>query len=63
MSVGFSHGFRGVWSHALARVAILPDLIFQVPCSKPNLVPCEDAEGKETAKDAGVPTKRKRGDE
>jgi hypothetical protein len=56
---------RGVWSHALARVAILPDVIFQVLCSKPNLVPSEDTgieDSKETAKDAGVLTKRKRGD-
>jgi hypothetical protein len=54
---------RGVWPHALARVAILPDVIFEVLLSKPNLVPSNDAEGKEPAKDTGVPKKRKRGDE
>jgi hypothetical protein len=54
---------RGVWPRALARVAILPDVIFEVLRSKPNLVLSEDTEGKEPAKDTGVPTKRKRGDE
>jgi hypothetical protein len=54
---------RGVWPHALARVAILPDVIFEVLRSKPNLVPSEDTEGKEAAKDTGVPKKRKRSDE
>jgi hypothetical protein len=54
---------RGVWVHALARVAILPDVIFEVLRSKPSLVPSEDSEGKEAAKDTGVQTKRKRGDE
>jgi Ran GTPase-activating protein (RanGAP) involved in mRNA processing and transport len=58
---------RGVWPHALARVATLPDVIFEVLCSKPNLVPSEDTEGKEqeeeAAEDTGVPKKRKRGDE
>jgi hypothetical protein len=34
--------FRGVWPHALARVAALPDAIFEVLCSKPKLVPSED---------------------
>jgi hypothetical protein len=29
----------GVWPHALARVAALPDVIFEVLRSKPNLVP------------------------
>jgi hypothetical protein len=53
----------GVWPHALARIAKLPDVIFEVLRSKPNLVPSEDTEGKEAAKDTGVPTKRKRGDE
>jgi hypothetical protein len=74
--LGYRNGFRpfirapkerlpphGVWSHALARVASLPDVIFEVLRSKPNLVPSEDTEGKEAAKDIGVPTKRKRGDE
>jgi Ran GTPase-activating protein (RanGAP) involved in mRNA processing and transport len=53
----------GVWPHALARVAILPDVIFEVLRSKANLVPSEDTEGKEAAKATGVPKKRKRGDE
>jgi hypothetical protein len=56
---------RGVWPRALARVAILPDVMFEVLCSKPNLVPVpsEDTKGKEVANDTGVPQKRKRGDE
>jgi hypothetical protein len=54
---------RGVWPHALARVAILPDAIFDALRSKPSLVPSEDTEGKEAATDTGVPKKRKRGDE
>jgi Ran GTPase-activating protein (RanGAP) involved in mRNA processing and transport len=64
---------RGVWSHALARVATLPDVLFEVLGSKPSLVPSqdteaslvpsEDTEGKEAAEDTGIPTKRKRGDE
>jgi hypothetical protein len=54
---------RGVWSHALARVAILPDVIFEVLRSKPNLVPSEETGGKEAAESTGVPNKRKRGDE
>jgi hypothetical protein len=58
---------RGVWSHALitARVVtFVPDVIFEVLCSKPSLVvPSGDAEGKEAAKDTGVSKKRKRGDE
>ena len=33
---------RGVWPHALARVATLPDVIFEVLRSKPSLVPSED---------------------
>jgi Ran GTPase-activating protein (RanGAP) involved in mRNA processing and transport len=53
----------GVWPHALARAAILPDVIFEVLRSKPSLVPSEDTEGEETAKDTCVPKKRKRGDE
>jgi Ran GTPase-activating protein (RanGAP) involved in mRNA processing and transport len=53
----------GVWPHALARVAILPDVIFEVLLSKPSLVPSEDIEGKEAAIDTAVPKKRKRGDE
>jgi hypothetical protein len=55
---------RGIWPHALARAATLPDVLFEVLRSKPNLVPCEeDAEGKEVAEDTGIPKKRKRGDE
>jgi Ran GTPase-activating protein (RanGAP) involved in mRNA processing and transport len=53
---------RGVWPRALARAATLYDVIFEVLRSKPNLVPSEDADGKEAAIDTGVPTKRKRGD-
>jgi hypothetical protein len=51
---------RGVWTRALARVATLPDVIFEVLRSKPRLVPSEDEEGKERVTDSG---KRKRGDE
>jgi hypothetical protein len=36
---------RGIWPHALARVATLPDVIFEVLRSKPSLVPSEDAGG------------------
>jgi hypothetical protein len=54
------HPPRGVWPHALARTATLPDVIFEVLRSKPKLVP---SEGNEAVKDTGVPTKRKRGDE
>jgi Ran GTPase-activating protein (RanGAP) involved in mRNA processing and transport len=32
----------GIWPHALARVAILPDVIFEVLRSKPSLVPSRD---------------------
>jgi Leucine-rich repeat (LRR) protein len=35
----------GVWPHALARVAALPDVIFEVLCSKPSLVPSKDKYG------------------
>jgi Ran GTPase-activating protein (RanGAP) involved in mRNA processing and transport len=52
---------RGVWPHGLARVATLPDVIFEVLRSKPKLVvPSEDTRGKKAAEDTG---KRKRGDE
>jgi hypothetical protein len=55
---------RGVWPRALSRVAILPEVIFEVLRSKPNLVPSADTEGKEAAaEDTGVPKKRKRDDE
>jgi hypothetical protein len=36
---------RGIWPHALARVATVPDVLFEVLRSKPSLVPSEDAEG------------------
>jgi Ran GTPase-activating protein (RanGAP) involved in mRNA processing and transport len=52
---------RGVWPFAFARVATLPDVIFEVLRSKPTLVSGEDAGGKEVDKDTGVPSKRKRG--
>jgi hypothetical protein len=54
---------RGIWPHALARVAMLPNVIFEVLHSKPSLVPSEETEGKEVAKDTGLLRKRKRGDE
>jgi hypothetical protein len=54
---------RGLWSHALARVTILPNVIFEVLRSKPNLVPSEETGGKVAAKNTSVATKRKRGDE
>jgi Ran GTPase-activating protein (RanGAP) involved in mRNA processing and transport len=54
---------RGVWPRGLARVATLPDVIFEVLRSKPSLVPSKDTEGTESAKDNSVPKKRKRGDE
>jgi hypothetical protein len=50
---------RGVWPHALARVAALSDVIFEVLRSKPSLVPSKDTDGKEAAKDTGVPRKPK----
>jgi hypothetical protein len=54
---------RGIWPYALTRAAALPDVLFEVLRSKPNLVPCEeDTEGKEAAEDTGIPKKRKRGD-
>jgi Ran GTPase-activating protein (RanGAP) involved in mRNA processing and transport len=54
---------RGVWPRALTWAATLPDVIFEVLRSKPNLVPSDDTGGKEATEDTGVPTKRKRGDE
>jgi hypothetical protein len=54
---------RGVWPYAFARVATLPDVILEVLRSKSSLVPSEDAGGKEVAKDTGVPSKRKRGED
>jgi hypothetical protein len=33
---------RGIWPNALAQVAALPDVIFEVLRFKPNLVPSED---------------------
>jgi Ran GTPase-activating protein (RanGAP) involved in mRNA processing and transport len=53
----------GIWPHALARTAILPDVIFEVLRSKPSLVPSEEVEGKEAANNSGLAMKRKRGDE
>jgi Ran GTPase-activating protein (RanGAP) involved in mRNA processing and transport len=53
----------GAWPHALARVATLPDVIYEVLHSKPSLVPSEDTNGKEAASsDTRVPKKRMRGD-
>jgi hypothetical protein len=43
-----------------ARVAILPDVIFEVLRSKPSLVPSADTGGKEVAEDTG---KHKRSDD
>jgi hypothetical protein len=54
---------RGIWPDALSRVATLPDVIFEVLRSKPSLVPSEDTEGKEAAKDTCVARKCKCGDE
>jgi hypothetical protein len=45
---------HGVWPHALARVATLPDVIFEVLRSKPKLVPSEDMEATE---DTDIPEK------
>jgi Ran GTPase-activating protein (RanGAP) involved in mRNA processing and transport len=58
-----THQPRGIWPHALARVATYPDDTFEVLRSKPSLVPSEDMEGKEAAEDIGVSKKRKHGDE
>jgi hypothetical protein len=45
-------------------VGKLPDVIFEVLRSKPQLVPSEDTEGEEeAAEDTGVPETLKRGDE
>jgi hypothetical protein len=38
---------RGIWPHALAGVAMLPDVIFEVLRSKPSLVLSEDMEATE----------------
>ncbi len=51
---------RGVWPRALARVATLPDVIFEVLRSNPSLVLTEDTEAKEAVTDTG---KRKQGDD
>jgi hypothetical protein len=37
-----THQPRGIWPHAIARVATYPDFIFDVFRSKPSLVPSED---------------------
>jgi Ran GTPase-activating protein (RanGAP) involved in mRNA processing and transport len=58
-----THQPRGIWPHALARVAAYPDDVFEALRAKPELVSPEDSEGKKAAKDTDVPTKRKRGDE
>jgi Ran GTPase-activating protein (RanGAP) involved in mRNA processing and transport len=42
----------GVWPHALARVTTLPDVIFEVLRSKPDLVSSEDMKATE---DTGIP--------
>jgi hypothetical protein len=53
----------GIWPPALARVASLPNVIFEVLRSNPTLVPSEDTEDEvDAAENTGVPTKRKRGD-
>jgi Ran GTPase-activating protein (RanGAP) involved in mRNA processing and transport len=55
---------RGIWVHALGRVATLPDVIFEVLRSKPNLVPSENTETskEQAATDTDLPKKRKHGD-
>jgi Leucine-rich repeat (LRR) protein len=53
----------GVWPRALALVATLPTVLFELLRSKPSLVASEDTESKEAGIDTGVPNKRKRGDE
>jgi hypothetical protein len=54
---------RGAWPRALARVARLPDVIFEVLRSKPSLVSFENTEGKEAAEETRVLSKRKRDEE
>jgi hypothetical protein len=44
----------GVWPHALARVATLPDVIFEVFRSKPELVPSKETGGKEAGEETQV---------
>jgi Leucine-rich repeat (LRR) protein len=39
-----THRPRGIWPHALARVATLPDVIFEVLRSQPNLASSKDME-------------------
>jgi hypothetical protein len=46
---------RGVWPHALVRVATFPDAIFEMLRSKPNLVPSEETGGKEATEDTNIP--------
>jgi Ran GTPase-activating protein (RanGAP) involved in mRNA processing and transport len=53
---------RGIWVHALTRVATFNDVIFDVLRSKPNLVPSGSSK-EDVAKDTGIPKKRKHGDE
>ena len=53
----------GFWPHALARMAAIPDVVFAVLSSRPNLASFQDREEKEAAsKDTGVLKKRMRGD-
>jgi Ran GTPase-activating protein (RanGAP) involved in mRNA processing and transport len=51
-----THRRHAVWPHALARVATLPDVIFEVLRSKPKLVSSGDTEATE---DTGALKKRK----
>jgi hypothetical protein len=54
----------GVWPLAFARLATLPDVIFEVLRSKPTMVPSVDTGGNNGAtEDTGIPKKRKCGDE
>jgi Ran GTPase-activating protein (RanGAP) involved in mRNA processing and transport len=48
---------RGVWPRALARVATLPAVIFEVLRSKPRLVPSEETGVKEVVEATGIPKK------
>jgi Ran GTPase-activating protein (RanGAP) involved in mRNA processing and transport len=50
---------RGVWPHALARVAILLDVICEVLRSKPSLVPSENADGRESKRPKITASRRK----
>jgi hypothetical protein len=52
------HPLRDIWPRAFARVATLPDVIFEVLRSKPSLVPSEETGVKELVEAIGVPKKR-----